>query len=145
LVFFINDIQSFFEIRAVSILTHILSGHDSGRRSIADDSDALGLRVELGGADLDLTFSCRVGPRVVRKVYLSRAKALDVTSEGADMNLRVRLDDFDLVLEIHWAVTFHLKLLGVRLTDHAASTHVNKLGEKLILSRIDDWEGMDRD
>ena len=61
------------------------------------------------------------------------------------MNLGVRFDNFNLVLEIHWAVTFHLKLLGVRLADHATSSHVNKLGEKLILSRIDNWEGMDRD
>ena len=61
------------------------------------------------------------------------------------MNLGMRLDDFDLVLEIHRAVTFYLKLLGVGLADHAASAHINKLGEKLILSRVDDWEGVDRD
>lgn len=48
------------------------------------------------------------------------------------MNLRVGFHDFDLVLKVNWAVTLHLKLLGVGLADEAASAHVDKLGEELV-------------
>ena len=59
------------------------------------------------------------------------------------MNFRVRLYHVDLILEVHRAVTLHLKLLSVGLADEAAAAHVDKLGEKLVHARIDDREGVD--
>jgi len=54
-----------------------------------------------------------MSPWVVSEVNGCRLKALNVSSERTDMDLRVRLDDFDAVFEINWAVTFDLKLLLV--------------------------------
>ena len=61
------------------------------------------------------------------------------------MNLRVGFHDVDLVLKVNWAVTLHLKLLGVGLADEAASAHVDKFGEELVHARVDHREGMDGD
>ena len=61
------------------------------------------------------------------------------------MNLRVGFHDVDLVLKVNWAVTLHLKLLGVGLADEAAAAHVDKFGEELVHARVDHREGMDGD
>ena len=77
-------------------------------RRAAYNPNALWLRVELGGAHLDLALSRRVCPWVVREVNVGRLETCDVAHERADMYLWVRLDDLDLVLEVHWAVTLNL-------------------------------------
>ena len=83
------------------------------RGCITDDSNTLRLGVKLSRSHLDLALSCRMSPWVVSEVNSCRLKALNVSSERTDMDLRVRLDDFDAVFEINWAVTFDLKLLLV--------------------------------
>ena len=55
------------------------------------------------------------------------------------------LDHINSVLEIHRAVTLHLKLLLVRFAKHTVATHVYIGGEELVLRGIDDWEGVDGD
>ena len=110
-----------------------LLGRACSRRSTADDSDFLRLRVELCSADFDLTLRSRVSPGIVIEVDSSRLKAQNVTLKGANMNLRVRFGHFDLVLEVNRAVTLNLKLLGVGLADRAGTTHVDVFGEKLVL------------
>ena len=60
------------------------------------------------------------------------------------MNLRVGLHHVDLVLEINWAVTLDLKLLGVGLADEAGFAHVDEFGEEFVLRGIDNWKRVDR-
>ena len=61
------------------------------------------------------------------------------------MDLRVRLDHVDFVLEVNRAVTLDLKLLGVRLADFAGTAHIDEFWEELILARVDHGEGVYRD
>ena len=70
-------------------------------------------------------------------------KALNIAGQRADMNLRMRLHNLDLVLKIDWAVTLDLKLLGVGLADEAAATHVYELREELVHAGVNDREGVD--
>ena len=110
LVFFVNDIQSLLEVagdRAVLAAVSLFWRAHLWRRA-AYNPNALWLRVELGGAHLDLALSRRVCPWVVREVNVGRLETRDVAHERADMYLWVRLDDLDLVLEVHWAVTLNL-------------------------------------
>ena len=119
LVFFVNDIQSLLEVasdRAVLAAVPLFWRAHLWRRA-AYNPDALRLRVELGGAHLDLALSRRVCPWVVREVNVGRLETCDVAHERADMYLWVRLDDLDLVLEVHWAVTLNLERLLVGLAD----------------------------
>ena len=60
------------------------------------------------------------------------------------MNLGMRLDDFDLVFKVHWTVTFYLKLLLIGLSEAAPFSHIDVLGEELVLLGVDHREGMDR-
>ena len=110
-----------------------LLGRACSRRSTADDSDFLRLRVKLCSADFYLAFGSRVSPGIVIEVDSSRLKAQNVTLKGANMNLRVRFGHFDLVLKVNRAVTLNLKLLGVGLADRAGTTHVDVFREKLVL------------
>ena len=59
------------------------------------------------------------------------------------MNVWVRLRYFNLIFKIHWAVTFYLKLLLVRLTQAAPLAHVDILREELVLLGVDHGEGVD--
>ena len=59
------------------------------------------------------------------------------------MDLRVRFDHIDHVLEVHRAVTLHLKLLGVRLADGAGAAHVDEFWENFVLRRVDHGKRMD--
>ena len=56
-------------------------------------------------------------PWIICKVYRSRLKAKDVAHERTDVDFWVRLHDFNHVLKVHGAVTLHLKLLCVGLSD----------------------------
>ena len=114
-------------------------------RRAAYNPDTLRLRVELGGAHLDLALSRRVCPWVVCEVDVGRLEARDVAREGADMYLWVRLDDLNLVLEVHWAVTLNLERLLVGLAYLTASAHVDEFGEELVLGRVYNGERMNGD
>ena len=59
------------------------------------------------------------------------------------MNLRMGFRHFDCIFKVYWAVTIYLKLFLVGLADFAPFTHVDILGEELVLFRVDDGEGMD--
>ena len=59
------------------------------------------------------------------------------------MNLWMRLCYFNLIFKVHWAVTFYLKLLLVRLAEAAALAHVDILREELVLFGVDHGEGVD--
>ena len=80
---------------------------------------------------------------VVREVNNRGLKALNVTHERTHVDLWVRLYNLNLVLKVHWAVTFHLKLLLVGLTKHATSTHIDETWEKFVLRGVDNWKRMD--
>ena len=143
-----NDVEpTWLEVRAIGVARDIegLARYACCRRCVTDDTNGLGLRVKLGRLDFNLTLGRGMRPRVVREVYRSRLKAADVTHEGADVDLRVRLHDLNHVLEVHGAVTLHLKLLCVRLSDKTGFAHVDEFWEQFILRRIDDWKRMDWD
>ena len=61
------------------------------------------------------------------------------------MNLWMRLRYFNLIFKVHWAVTFYLKLLLVRLAEPAPLAHVDVLREELVLLGVNHGEGMDGD
>ena len=61
------------------------------------------------------------------------------------MDLWVRLHHLDLVLKVNWAVTFHLKLLVIRLTNRTSATHIDEIWKELVLLRVDNWKRMDWD
>ena len=66
-----NRVESLLEIasKGGAVLTDIsLLGQANLGCSITNDSNLFGLRVKLGGADLDLALSCRVCPGCVREV-----------------------------------------------------------------------------
>ena len=117
LVFFVNDIQSLLEVagdRAVLAAVSLFWRAHLWRRA-AYNPNTLRLRVKLGGAHFDLTLSRRVCPWVVCEVDVGRLETRDVAHERADMYLWVRLDDLNLVFEVHWAVTLNLERLLVGL------------------------------
>ena len=70
-------------------------------------------------------------------------KATYIAHERADVDFWVRLHDIDLILEVYWAVTFNLKLLGVGLANQAGFAHIDEFGEEFILARIYNWKRMD--
>ena len=61
------------------------------------------------------------------------------------MNLWVGLRHFYLIFKVHRAVTIYLKLFLVRLSEAAPLSHVDVLGEELVLLGVDDGEGVDGD
>lgn len=61
------------------------------------------------------------------------------------MDLWVRLQNLDLVLKVNWAVTFHLKLLVIRLTNRTSATHIDEIWKELVLLGVYNWKRMDRD
>ena len=114
-----DDVQTLLEVagdRAV-LAAVSLFWRAHLRRRAAYNSNALRLGVELSGAHLDLALSRRVCPWVVREVDVGRLETRDVARERADMYLWVRLEDLNLVLEVHWAVTLNLERLLVGLAD----------------------------
>ena len=117
LVFFVNDIQSLLEVAGDRAVLAAVSLFWRAHlwRCAAYNPNALRLRVELGGAHFDLALSRRVCPWVVCEVDVGRLETRDVSHEGADVDLWVGLDDLDLVLEVHWAVTLDLERLLVGL------------------------------
>ena len=73
LIFLKNGVQTLLEIapnKGVTVLagTIDLLGQANLGSSITHDSNPLGLRVEFGGADFDLTLGCGVGARGVAEV-----------------------------------------------------------------------------
>ena len=143
-----NDVEpTWLEVRAIGVARDVegLARYACGRRCVTDNPNGLGLRVKLGRLDFNLTLGCGMRPRVVREVYRSRLKAEDVAHERADVDLWVRLHDLNHVLEVHGAVTLHLKLLCVRLSNKTGFAHVDEFWEQFILRRIDDWKRMDWD
>ena len=122
---------AWFEIRAITITGHVhrLSRNACGGRCVSHDANRLWLRVKLSCADFNLTFRGGMRSWIVCKVNRGRLKAENVTHERTDMDLWVRLDNLDLILEVNWTVTLNLKLLGVRLANQASLAHINELGE----------------
>ena len=72
-------------------------------------------------------------PRIVGEVNRCRLKTKNVTHEWTYMNLWMRLDYLNLILEIDRAVTLNLKLLSVGLSDKASLAHVNELRKEFVL------------
>lgn len=50
------------------------------------------------------------------------------------MDFWMRFHHIDLVFKIDWAVTFNLKLLGVRLANQASFAHVDEFWKEFILA-----------
>lgn len=142
-----DDVQlARFEVGAVrktGIVNSGLSGHTRRWSRISNDTNALGLRVKLGRTHFNLALGGRVRPRIVCEVNRSRLKAKNVAHERTHMDLWMWLDHIDLVLKVHWAVTFHLKLLRIRLSNQTCLAHVDEFGEQFILRRIYNWKRMD--
>lgn len=116
-----DDVQlAGLEVGAVceaGIVNSGLSGHACCWSRVTNDTNALGLRVKLGCTHFNLALGGRVRPRIVREVNRSHLKAQNIAHEWAHMDLWMRFDHIDLVLKIHWAVTFHLKLLRIGLSN----------------------------
>ena len=114
-----NDIQSLLEIagdRAILAAVSLFWRAHLWRRA-AYNPNTLRLRVELSGAHLDLALGRRVCPWIVYEVDVGRLETRDIAHKGADVDLWVGLDDFNLVFKVHWAVTLHLERLLVGLAD----------------------------
>ena len=128
-----DDIKtaSRFKIRTIAIAGHVhrLSWNACGGGCVTHDANSLWLRVKLSCADFNLAFGGGMCPWIVSEVNRGRLKAENVTHEWTDMNLWMRLDNLDLILEVNWTVTLNLKLLGVRLANQASFAHINELGE----------------
>ena len=143
-----DDVEpTLLEVRAIGVARDVegITRYACGGRCVTDNTNGLRLRVKLSRLDFNLTLGRGMRPRVVREVYRSRLKAEDVAHERADMDLWMRLHDLNHVLEVHGAVTLHLKLLSVRLPNETGLAHVDEFWEQFILRRIDDWKRMDRD
>ena len=146
LVFFVDNVQSFLEVStegAILTVNVSLFGQTYAWSGVSNNTNSLGLRVKLSCTHFNLTLSRCVSLWVVREVDLCGLKALNVAHEGTHVYLWVRLYHLDLVLKVHRAVTFHLKLLLVGLTNRATSTHVDETWEKFVLRGVDNWKRMD--
>jgi len=54
-------------------------------------------------------------------------------------------DFFNRVLEIDWAVTFNVNVFYIGLSNFAATSHVDVLGNEVIFFRVNDRIGVNRD
>ena len=70
--------------------------------------------------------------------------AKNVAMQGSHLDIRVSLHDFDVIAEVHGAVTLKLDDFCVGLSHFEVLAHVQIVWKELILLRIDHWEGMDR-
>jgi hypothetical protein len=152
LIFFIDHVETgntaWLKFRA-GIGAHVyasLSDRDTGlRRCTACNSNFLRRRVELSRSNLDLSLCSAV--RLWSKYEVDRGdlQAKNITVEGRNRNVRVRLRHLNHVFEVHWAVTFDLKLLVVGIAYGQVRAHLDEFGEQVVNFRVDDWEGVDGD
>ena len=119
---------------------HILFGW----QGITDYSALNRLRIELSGAELDLTLSCGEGRGSVMDSNHCVVHAKDVTMQGSHLDIWVSLHDLNVIAEVHRAVTLKLDDFCVGLSNFEVLAHVQVVREELILLGINHWEGMDR-
>ena len=116
-----------------------------GWKGISDYSALNRLRIELSSAELYLTLSCGEGGWGVVHSNHCILHAKDVIMQGGHLDIWVSLHDFDVIAEVHRAVTLKLDDFCVGLPNFQVLAHVQIGREELILLRIDHWEGMNRD
>jgi hypothetical protein len=56
----------------------------------------------------------------------------------------MRFELLNRVLKINWAVTFNINVLHIGLSNFAPTSHVDILGNELILFRVNYWICMNR-